>query len=61
MTYDIDEDDYAEGEDCSWCGGEPYMQECPDPIQCCKSGCDGQWHGCDACRDTGLAKYQVMW
>ena len=53
-----DDDDYAE---CSWCGGEWYLQECDDPIQCCSPRCDGQWHPCDACQGTGLAKHQVMW
>jgi hypothetical protein len=46
---------------CSWCGGEWYLQECDDPIQCCSPRCDGQWHPCDACQATGLAKHQVMW
>lgn len=53
--------DFDDGPDCSWCGGEPWAQECGDPIQCCKPGCDGVIHGCDACLDTGLAKNQVMW
>ena len=46
---------------CTHCGGEPYMQECDDPIQCCDPRCDGQWHPCVACNGTGLAKHQVIW
>lgn len=46
---------------CSHCGGEPEMQECDDPIQCCSPRCDGYWHPCEACGATGLAKYQVIW
>jgi len=42
-------------------GGEPEMQECDDPIQCCDPRCDGQWHPCAACNGTGLAKHQVIW
>ena len=37
-------------------GGEPWAQECADPLQC---GCDG-FH-CSACANTGLAKYQTIW
>ena len=51
----------CDSEECSWCGGEWYLQECDDPIQCCDPGCDGQWHPCVACQGTGLAKHQVIW
>lgn len=53
-----------EGDDalpCSHCGGEPDLQECDDPIQCCDPRCDGTWHPCEACQGTGLAKHQVIW
>ena len=53
-----------EGDDtlpCSHCGGEPDLQECDDPIQCCDPRCDGTWHPCTACQGTGLAKHQVIW
>ncbi len=52
---------YEDGDACSWCGGEPDMQECGDPIQCCSPRCDGEFHPCEACQGTGLAKHQVMW
>ena len=55
--YDPD----ADSEPCSWCGGEWYLQECGDPIQCCDPKCDGQWHPCTACQGTGLARHQVFW
>jgi hypothetical protein len=56
-------DEYDDGEDrsCTICGGEPDMQECDDPIQCCDPKCDGQWHPCNACNGTGLAEHQWMW
>ncbi len=41
---------------CTWCGGEPWAQECADPLQC---WCDG--YHCDACGNTGLAVNQVVW
>jgi hypothetical protein len=47
--------------DCSHCGGDWYMQECDDPIQCCDPRCDGTWHPCTACQGTGLARHQVIW
>lgn len=55
------DDDDADYETCSHCGGEWYLQECDDPIQCCDPRCDGQWHPCVACQGTGLAKHQVIW
>lgn len=61
MTED---DDYGPDEDsnpCSHCGGDWYLQECDDPIQCCDPHCDGVWHPCTACQGTGLAKHQVIW
>lgn len=63
LTYGLD-DGWDLGDDdpaCTICGGEPWATECDDPIQCCKRGCDGVSHGCDACGDTGLAKHQTMW
>ena len=54
-------DDDLDSEPCSHCGGEWYMQECDDPIQCCEPRCDGQWHPCVACNGTGLAKNQWCW
>jgi len=56
-------DDYDDCEDraCTICGGEWYLQECDDPIQCCSPGCDGVWHPCSACNGTGLAAHQWMW
>ena len=64
--YPDDEDEWyaGHGDDdpsCSWCGGEPDMQECDDPIQCCDPRCDGTWHPCTACQGTGLAKFQTIW
>jgi hypothetical protein len=44
--------------DCTHCGGDPDMQECGDPIQCCNPRCDGVWHPCDACNGTGLRSQQ---
>lgn len=59
---DVDDDGYTDDDrPCSRCGGEWWMVECDDPIQCCKRGCDGVNHGCDACNDTGLAKNQWSW
>jgi len=62
---DIDDDPYDgdeyDDERCSHCGGEWYLQECDDPLQCCDPRCDGQWHPCIACGGTGLAKNQVIW
>jgi hypothetical protein len=59
------DDDYdpadPDGGHCSVCGGEPYLQECDDPIQCCDPRCDGQFHPCRACNGTGLAKHQTIW
>ncbi len=48
-------------EPCTWCGGEPDMQECDDPIQCCDPRCDGELHPDPACGGTGLAEHQVIW
>ncbi len=56
-----DEYDGDEEVTCSHCGGEWYLQECDDPIQCCDSRCDGTWHPCVACNGTGLAASQWMW
>jgi hypothetical protein len=56
-----DEHDDLDYEPCSWCGGEWYLQECDDPIQCCDPACDGQWHPCTACCGTGLAREQWCW
>ncbi len=50
-----------DSEACSHCDGEPYMQECDDPIQCCDPHCDGTWHPCVACDGTGLAVHQWSW
>ena len=61
---DIDDDPYDgddDNEPCSHCGGEWYLQECDDPIQCCDSRCDGQWHPCTACQGTGQARNQAIW
>jgi len=60
----IDEDydfDDAAGDSCTWCGGEWYLQECDDPIQCGDPRCDGRWHPCAACNGTGLASEQWCW
>lgn len=54
--YGIDHD--PDELDCTHCGGEPHMQECDDPIQCCNPRCDGTWHPCDACNGTGLRSQQ---
>ncbi len=57
--YDqADLEDGWDGDDaaCTWCDGEPWDQECADPLQC---GCSG-FH-CPACANTGLAKYQTVW
>ena len=51
--------DYGEL-DCTHCGGEWYLQECDDPIQCCDPRCDGQWHPCVACDGTGLRSRQWL-
>ena len=59
---ELDDDygsDYGYDElDCTHCGGDPDMQECGDPIQCCNPRCDGVWHPCDACNGTGLRSQQ---
>jgi hypothetical protein len=61
-ALDDDYDEWAEADErCTWCGGEPDLQECDDPIQCCDPRCDGTRHPCTACQGTGLAKYQVIW
>ena len=54
--YDDDDLGYDDDPSCTWCGGEPWAQECADPLQC---GCDG-FH-CSACNDTGLAEFQTIW
>lgn len=54
-------DDDEPDEPCSWCGGQPDVQECDDPIQCCDPRCDGVWHPCTACNGTGRASQQVVW
>jgi hypothetical protein len=65
LLPDIDNDPYDgdeyDDEHCSHCGGEWYLQECDDPIQCCDPRCDGQWHPCVACQGTGWARNQVIW
>ena len=68
MTANLDpgfDDEWGGWDDedraCSICGGEWYLQECDDPIQCCDPKCDGQWHPCTACNGTGLAAHQWMW
>lgn len=45
---------------CTHCNGEPWLQECDDPLQCCDPRCDGQWHPCTACGGTGLYEHQVI-
>lgn len=62
-TLDDEVDDWDGAEDgcCSHCGGDWFLQECDDPIQCCDPRCDGTWHPCAACQGTGLAKHQVIW
>lgn len=62
--HDDLDDEYWDGtvdDDCSHCGGEPDLQECDDPIQCCDPRCDGVFHPCVACNGTGLAKNQWLW
>jgi hypothetical protein len=64
LLLDIDNDPHDgddDNEPCSHCGGEWYLQECDDPIQCCDPRCDGQWHPCTACQGTGWARNQVIW
>ena len=53
-----DEAGYGDGPFCTWCDGEPYLQDCDDPLQC---WCLGKGGHCPACNDTGLAKYQTVW
>jgi hypothetical protein len=56
-SYDDSDDDYYDDDpSCTWCGGEPWAQECSNPMEC---GCSG-FH-CSACANTGLAKYQTIW
>lgn len=59
--YDL-ADDYDDRDDweCTHCGGEPEMTECDDPLQCCRPGCDGEFHPCVACNGTGLRKHQWL-
>lgn len=61
---DIDDDwqyrDDDEDDRCTCCDGDIWV-ECDDPIQCCDPRCDGQWHPCEVCQGTGLAKNQVIW
>lgn len=59
---DIDENYWHEDDDpsCTNCNGDTWV-ECDDPIQCCDPRCDGQWHPCEACQGTGIAKNQVIW
>jgi hypothetical protein len=60
--YDVwDEYDGEEEGTCTHCGGEWYLQECDDPIQCCDPRCDGTWHPCVACNGTGRASEQWCW
>jgi len=66
VLTDIDDDwqyndDGDDNDPCSHCGGEWYLMECDDPLQCCDPRCDGQWHPCTACGGTGLAEHQVIW
>lgn len=58
VFFDQPDDWPDEERDCTHCGGEPDMIECDDPIQCCKPGCDGVLHGCDACNGTGRRSQQ---
>lgn len=60
LEYERD-DERDLGPACTWCGGEWYLQECDDPIQCCDSRCDGRFHPCAACNGTGLASEQWSW
>ena len=56
---DSEDECYDDGDDsCTWCGGEPWAQECADPLQC---WCLGKGGHCPACGDTGLAKNQTVW
>lgn len=45
-------------ESCTWCGGEPWAQDCDNPLEC---HCGGRGGHCSACNDTGLAKFQTVW
>ena len=62
LLPDIDADDEYTDDDprCTHCNGEPWLQECDDPIQCCDPRCDGEWHPCTACGGTGLYEHQVI-
>jgi hypothetical protein len=52
--YPDSEDECYDGDpSCTWCGGEWYLQECDDPIQCCDPRCDGTWHPCTDARGPG--------
>ena len=53
----LDDWDGRDDDRCTWCDGEPWTQECSNPLEC---GCDRRGH-CEACGDTGLAKNQVVW
>jgi hypothetical protein len=58
-SYDDSDDDYYDDDpNCTWCGGEPWAQECSNPLEC---WCGGNKGHCSACNDTGLAKYQTIW
>jgi hypothetical protein len=56
--------EWSEDDDCTWCGGEGYV-ECDDPIQCTRPHLDNdRWNGeceCSACHGSGLAKDQTSW
>jgi len=56
-TWDDWEPDDGE-QNCTHCGGEPNLQECDDPIQCCNPDCDGTWHPCESCNGTGRRSEQ---
>src|ERR1700685_1243488 len=60
---DVDDDPYDGDDDDprrTACNGGPWLQECDDPLQCCDSRCDGEWHPCIACGGTGLYEHQVI-
>jgi hypothetical protein len=61
--YPDDEDEWCAGHGdddphCTWCGGEPWNEDCANPLEC---ECGGRGGHCSACANTGLARFQTIW
>jgi len=55
VDADLDDDPYDIASDCSWCGGEGFM-ESDDPMWD-----QDDWVSCSACGGSGNAEDQTLW